>query len=227
MKRLVIVLLCVLTVFSLTSCFSEIVDEIEEEVEEVVEDVVEDVVEGAGELATKDISRGTITDGVYSNDFAGITFTNPDNWVYSTDEEISALMNNSSNIFDLSNAQEILWEVGVMYDMMVTDPTTNTNVGICYENTAVTVGRAVDETEYLELVKEQLGTQSTMLCNFLEIDRVKLGDGDYYRLVMEISYNGVDMKQAYYCRCIDKYMVSVTVTVTGNYTIEEIEAMFE
>ena len=59
----------------------------------------------------KTLSRGTIVDDVYTSEFMGVSFRKPKGWVYSTDEEIAAVMQIGA---DLLNTDEFLEQAAKM-----------------------------------------------------------------------------------------------------------------
>ena len=81
-----------------------------------------------------EISRGKIVADVYKNEYLGFEFTKPASWVYSTDEEIAAAMNLAVDKLLGDNYKEALENNPAIYDMMVVDTITRTNINIVYEN---------------------------------------------------------------------------------------------
>ena len=175
-----------------------------------------------------EISRGKIENGIYTNDFLGITFTKPQSWIFSTDEEIAALINISAESFLNENLKEILENNPTIYDMMVKDILTNTNINVTFENLEKSFATNITEEQYAEVVKQQYANLTGMSVTFAEeINTVKLGEADFTQIVCSVEAYGVNMTQIYYFRKVDKYMGSVIVTITSGYTVEDIEAMFK
>ena len=46
-----------------------------------------------------ELSRGIIEGDIYTSEYLDLTFTKPESWVYSTDEEIAAAMNLGVDMF--------------------------------------------------------------------------------------------------------------------------------
>ena len=59
-----------------------------------------------------------------------------------------------------------------------------------------------------------------------EIEKVKLGETEFTKLVCDTAVSGMNMTQVYYLRKVDGYMTFVIVTITSGYTVADIEAMF-
>ena len=103
MKRIISLLLSFLMLISLVSCFMSPL--------------------GFGNKKTV-ITRGTIDDEVYVNDCMGIEFVRPATWVYSTDEEIAAVIGIGVEMLGDKKFQAALDENYALYDMMVIDKIT-------------------------------------------------------------------------------------------------------
>ena len=175
-----------------------------------------------------ELSRGTVENGVYQNEFLGVSFNKPELWVYSTEEEIAALMNLVVDNLLNENLKETLENNPVIIDMVVIDPVSRSNLNITYENLAKSLSTNITVEQYIEAFKQQMSGMVGMTVTFTgEPETVKLGNVEFTRLLCNTTTNGVQTNQAIYLRKIDTYMISVSVTVVSGYTIAEIEAMFE
>ena len=97
------------------------------------------------------ISRGTISDdGVYRSESLSMSFTKPESWVYSTDEEIAELVNISVEMFDNEDFEKALENNAAIYDMMAKDLLTSTNVIVGYENLKKSFSSNITEEQYLD-----------------------------------------------------------------------------
>ena len=175
-----------------------------------------------------ELSRGTVENGVYQNEFLGVSFNKPELWVYLTEEEIAAQMNLAADKLLNENLKETLENNPSIIDMMVIDPVSRSNLNVTYENLAKALATNITIEQYIEVFKQQMSGMVGMTVTFTgEPETVKLGNVEFTRLLCNTTTNGVQMKQAVYLRKIDTYMISVSVTVVSGYTIAEIEAMFE
>lgn len=178
--------------------------------------------------AEKEISRGIIKGNVYKNNYLGFEFTKPKSWVYSTDEEIAAVMNIAVDQFLGDEYEEFLENNIAIYDMMVVDSITRTNINISYENLEKTLSSNITEEQYINAVKEQLAGVPGMTVTFSDKnEKVYLGKSNFTRCICESSVADTTYTQVFYLRKIDGYMVSVIVTIMDGYTVEEIEDMFQ
>lgn len=174
----------------------------------------------------KELARGVIDGDVYKSDYTGLQFTKPAEWVYSTDEEIAAAMNIGAEALGDQFA-ETLATLTTVYDMMVIDPTTGTNVSIAYENLTLSGAADMTNEEYLEAMKTQMAAVESMQIVFGEPGTVSLGDGEYLRVLCTTTLNEMSVEQVYYLRNIDGYMNFIIVTLAGDYDAAAVEAMFK
>ena len=173
------------------------------------------------------LSRGKIDGAVYTSEFLGFSFTRPETWVYSSDEEMAAAMNLGAELANM-DIEKALEQSGSLYDMMVVDTVTRSNINITIDNLTKTFASSITVDQYIASVKQSMSNISAMKVEFNdETSTVKLGKYDYTRVVCNVSANGVNMTQVYYVRKVDKYMCNVIVTLVSGYSIADIEAMFK
>lgn len=175
------------------------------------------------------ITRGEISQQIYTNEVMDFKFNAPSMWVYSTDEEIAlALDIAKDNFFSDKKFEAALNDNISIYDMLVVDKISNSNVIVGYENLKISLSSNITEEQYIEAVKKQFGEVSGIKVTFSEkTEKVKLGQTDFTKMVCKTTTNGVTVTQAYYVHKIGKYMGFVIITAYGNYSITDIEEMFE
>jgi len=128
------------------------------------------------ETQKAELSRGKIEGDVYKNEFLGFEFVKPSSWVYSTDEEIAAVMNVAVDNILGDKYKEALENNPAVYDMMVVDIVTRSNISVGYENLQKTFATNITEEQYIEAMKEQFKSVSAMTVEFPEeSEKVKLG----------------------------------------------------
>ena len=175
-----------------------------------------------------EFSRGIIEGDVYKNNFLGFEFTKPESWIYSTDEEIAALLNMSIDAFLDENFKKVLETNQTVYDMMVVDTITRSNIGVSYENLLMASASNITEKQYIEVLKNQLSSISGMTVSFPEeYETAMLGKTEFTKLVCTVNTQGVSMKQVYYLCKLNGFMCNVILTIPSGYTVEQIEAMFK
>lgn len=174
------------------------------------------------------IERGSIVDGTYVCETLGIAFEKPAFWQYYTDEEIAQLMNLTVDSFLGERFEAILDSNVAIYDMMVQDRISGTNVAIGYENLKISSSTSITESQYIEAAKQQLkySAMSPYVSFPYDTQTVKLGNIEFTRLVYINTMYGYDMIQAMYVRKLENYMGFVTITINDGYTLEDVESMF-
>lgn len=176
----------------------------------------------------KELSRGKIEESVYTNEYLGFKFTKPESWVYSTDEEIAEAVNLSVDLLLGENFEDTLANNTTVYDMMVIDTLTRTNINVGYENLSKSFSSNITINQYIEALKSQFANISGMTVTFPDTyETVKLGDVEFARIVCTTKIQATSMKQVYYLHKEGTYMCNVIVTIPSGYTVEQIEAMFE
>ena len=208
MQRIIAVILSLVMLFVLASCGLE---------------------KGLQSIASeqnKAITRGTIEGDTYSSEYAEITFTKPEAWTFSTDNEIAELMNASADVLDQSNFQKTVTSMISVYDMMVKDPATGANISVAYENLKLTNKTNISYDEYFEAFNKQYSNQTAFSVEIGKRFEKALGVQHYKACSYNLSYNDVDMKQYAYIRKIDNFMHIIMITTTEQTAIADIEAKF-
>jgi len=174
------------------------------------------------------LSRGEIDGGVYTNNNLNIRFAKPESWVFSTDEEIAAVMNMAAeNLLD-ENFKKALENNPSVYDMMVVDTVTRSNISVGYENLAKSYSSNITVEQYVEAMKRQFEKITEMTVTFSDkLETVKLGDTEFTRVVCSTTAYGTTMTQVYYLQKMNGYMGFVIATINNGYTVADIEAMFK
>ena len=217
MKKIIALALSALMLLSFVACGAK----------DVVDDVVNDVVDNIAEEANKEITRGVINGNSYTSEYSGISFTKPDAWTYSSDEELAALVSVSADQLNTTNFAKSVAEMGTVYDMMATDPATGSNVMVLYENMKITnAGNALSAKEYLDVLKTQLPTQSGMDYNFMAEETVDLNGKEYLKGTVTLTGDTSIISQVYYMSAIGDVMNVVIVTPVNGVTAADVEAMF-
>lgn len=184
---------------------------------------------GCGSRDTeKKLSRGTIEGDVYTSEFADIKFTKPENWVYSTDEEIAQVMNVGAEILEQSEFEKNAAELTTVYDMMVKDVLWGNNVSVGFENLQLSQASNITVEQYIDTIKTLMVQQaSAMNYEFGDTAEVALGEQTYTRLPAIGSYSGISFEQYMYLRKEGTYMIVITVSVFDGTEASTFEAMFQ
>jgi len=227
-KHILAFLLAVLTVLTLASCIfvpfdrdSGIDDESTSESISVFHTVT-DTTNGKPDTLT----RGTFEGDIYRNAFVNITFTKPESMIYATDDEIAQMLNitkeqlNDDKLFESAAITSVI-------DFMVTDPRTNNNINATFENLSKANATNITIEQYVDIFKDNINAMdSGYQYTFSDLEEVTLGTETYHKLVASVTVNNVSLQQGIYLRKVDKYMVSLSITVVDGTALSVYEACF-
>ena len=177
-------------------------------------------------LGSPELSRGEIDGNIYKNEFMGIEFTKPSSWQYYSDEEIASVMNIAAENLKGENLKKALEVNPAIYDMMVVDASTGTNINIVYENLRKSLSTNISVEKYVEELKKTMKSEGMNITFPDKLETVKLGDVEFTKCVCTVKAYGITMTQVYYLKKINGYMTSVILTVPSGYSIADVEAMF-
>lgn len=210
MKKLAFISALVLAVGSFSACSDDFNQKVKEKAVENMED------------ATADFAMGEVTNGVYSSDFSKMTFTAPDGWTFSSQDEILQMMDVGLDISgevsevnggDAELNKKIL-EKTTIYDMVAMNELTGENVIIMYENIPA---YGLDPKEYTvddymeNAVKMLNSVDSIQYTQSGEKETVTLGDREFVKTTFEASMPELNYttSQTYYVSQIDDFMMSI------------------
>lgn len=163
----------------------------------------------------KTFSRGIWEDNVYINEYLGLRCVLPDGFVAATDEEMAAVMGIGFDaISDDNEFRKKVAELKVIGDMMASDTANSRSITVSLENLKLSIGGTnIDEAAYAEITRKQLedlNESTNMDYETLEQTTVDLG-GESYLVMPVLSYGG-QLRQEYYLRRVDEYMLIVLLT---------------
>ncbi len=168
-----------------------------------------------GKVSEEDraLVRGTLEGNTYTSSFAGFTFTPPDSWAFSSEEEILSLMDISSE--DKDNADKLAEEIAkqkTIYETMAANADTGSNVIIMYENLSLTLGgTSYDEKKYANTLISQL-EDADYEYTFETTENLDFAGNTYYRMTAAAVYESVTVEQVYLLRKIDNYMLVICIS---------------
>ncbi|MEL7604241.1 MAG: hypothetical protein AAGU77_13880 [Bacillota bacterium] len=172
------------------------------------------------------LARGVIAQGVYTSDYAGLSFTAPEGWTFTTDEELADLMDMSADAMSDAGMEfsEDALKKQVLYDMQAKDPYTGANVLLLYENLALTGNTGISETKYLETTIKQLKDADVYAYAFGEITETQLCGQTYQMVQADMTDYG--MTQYYYARKVGKYMLCTIISLPSAGDVSDITGCF-
>lgn len=155
-------------------------------------------------------SRGTAENGVYTNSFAGLKFTPPEDWTFSSEEEIDEMMGISMDESDASALEKKYAEMVTIYDMVATAPD-GVNVIIMYQNLGMVPGGSkMTEQDYADVFIESLPEQFGDDISVGEVFTTEMA-GKTWTVIPASVYDGL-MFQDYYMLKVDKYIAVICFT---------------
>ena len=222
-KKLLALMLALALVFALTACGSEPKGNVTPSdnttpsaapADDKTESTPEPTVEPAPE---DDVELGSMTGGVYKNDFVGISCTMDDNWTYYSEEEILALNGLVADSTDDEELAEQLRDSDSFYDMMAENGETLENVNIVLENLGLIYGNTMDASGYIDVALENLESQmKSMGMNVTSCEKVsfdfcgKETDGIYITSSMAVEGMEIEVFQRMACVKAGTYMCVIT-----------------
>lgn len=158
-----------------------------------------------------EFTRGSVADGVYSNDFSGIVFEVPKDWTVSTDEELAQAMGLGSEYLTDETAKAAeLAKLTTIYDLMCSAPNGIDSVSIAYENVVLEGAPDATEEEMAEAISNTLVSGTSLGYAEVGVESRTLGSHEYVVLIMSAQQYG--FTQTYYLRRVGDYCVSIIIT---------------
>ena len=161
------------------------------------------------EVKKKEFSMGEWKDGVYTNDFIGLTVTEPDGWTHLSDEEIAESMNIAKDL--LNDNQKAALEISKLNSAnfaVINNTENGDNIRILGEKNTL----SLSAEKYLSAVKTGLEELESMDYEAGEITDGKIGNNACKVLSLKGTYSGVTFAQKYYTYEVEGYFISVIAT---------------
>ncbi len=163
-------------------------------------------------------SRGTVSGQTYRNDFAGLTVTLPEGWVFFSDEE----RENTYAGFDAydENGDFITCcDAGAWKE-------SGASLMITYENAAVLYGEAFSVEDYLSAAKESLAAQFSEAYGDVSVERLEadLAGKTVPYLSVPLSVGDLRLYDNLLAQKVGDYIVSVSFCVFSEAERDEVLA---
>lgn len=159
-------------------------------------------------------TRGSVTDGVYSNESLGINITVPTGFVALSDEQLNSLVTTSADSKGIDNFQEAIDSQVVTYDFGMVDGSGNGSVLVGIENLALegAEGLVNNESEYLAFVTANLSADPNAAYTFSDVYEFDGLQDTWYAVDCIESNNQVNSI------ILVKYLGKYVATIIYNYT---------
>lgn len=227
MKKILAILMALAMLFSFAACGEEDNDEKKKdkkpkETQSVEIDENEDI-NITEKPVEKKLSKGVISGNTYTNEFSDISFTKPTDWTFASDEQLSATVGQSLELFDMDIDEAILKNTSY-YDAMAVSPS-GENVIFAFENLKATNSVNITIEEYFVNFKK-MSEETGITLSFGSLKKDKLCGKSFYSSVASAQVNGSSVYQKYYMTIEGEIVILVSVTVKDANGFDKIEAMF-
>lgn len=172
---------------------------------------------GCGNIS-KEISLGSWNEDTYTNEFLGLTYSKPADWVRYTDEQIKDVMQLGQDLVDASEISKKLAELTSVTYLMSSSPN-GSNVILMSEKPVV----SMSVESYADSLKSQLESQTALTYTLSDVKKETI-DGKEFTTI-EASVETINQK--YYIYKVDKYIVSLIVTATEGNNVNDIISQFK
>lgn len=231
MKKVVLMLLAVMLIFSVTACGGN--DDVRGDIAPAVsEPAVEETptVEGTPVADEEEdaFSKGTSENNVYENEFLGMGCSLDSSWTFQTDEQIEE-MNKSAAAQSGLDYETYYDNASVIYDMHAVNENATDNMIVSFENLGVLYGAVIDEQAYLDATIETVGTAYANMG--FEVISTEIADGTiagetHKTLAIELNTNGTPYYQKVYVVQQGKYMCVLTFSAATEEALDAMAASF-
>ena len=175
------------------------------------------------------ITRGVYNEDrtVFTNDSTGMRIELPEGWYACTDDEVAAALMPSVTGGELAEwGEEEFKREKVIPDTIITDPDTNYNLVIQYENLAAENAAHVTDEFYMENIKSQL-EKTGQDYTYEEMDDLVLSGKTYHALKASTEVNGVVVEQIMRFSRHGDYMICVVYTSLGENSEQQLKEFFK
>ncbi|MCL1936317.1 MAG: hypothetical protein FWF57_08110 [Defluviitaleaceae bacterium] len=174
------------------------------------------------------LKRGIWDGNVYTNEWLGVRFFMPDNWVIATDEEIADLLGVASDILPVlgKDIPADFWEIAgvtTMHDMLVSEAETGNSVQIIFErlvfpNTQMTVE---------DLMESMMGfLQEVGINAYINPGTTQIGGYNWHSLNTELDVSGTIIYGRQFYSIRDNFARTIVITYSNDAQLEDFLSMF-
>lgn len=199
---------------------------------DVSDDVRGDIVSGDASSSSQEsqpeFSLGKAANGVYKNDFLGLSCTVPASWEFYTDEQILEMNNIAAQYYDEDIAEQ-LQNAAIIYDMIATDPGTGNNININLEKLTPVQAMSMDIKQTLEA---QIDSIKSVYANMgytnteVQYRKVTVDGRELDGLFITANIQGMDLYAASFAFMKGSYLANVSITAMQTDKTAEILGYF-
>ena len=178
------------------------------------------------DLTDKTLERGSVTDGVYHNDFSGLTVTFNDTWSVSDDEALAEI--SGCTVEDMASDKFLSTIAGreKTYDFSAYSELLDVEVNVYFENMLSYSDKFLTDEEYAEQFISDLPNTEATATKVLENTTVMIGGYEYHKVVCSAHVLSMTVTQAHYFRTVDGIACGISVVYSDAGVIAQVEEMF-
>lgn len=174
---------------------------------------------------------GTVNGNVYESRFSGLKLTAPEGWKFSTEDELLEMMDIATEQFE-DDAKKKAAEIGrqkTIYDAMLMDQESGTNVIIMYENMSASIGGSLySAEEYAGILENNVKSESGY--RSIKNEAADFCGEKYHCFIWQtVNANNVGIEQCALIRKVDNYMLSIVFSYVpdSGVSLDGLKGMFE
>lgn len=169
------------------------------------------LVTGCSVEKKQEFSMGNWEGNIYTNDFLGVTYSMPEDWTRTSDEELESLIEDATDLMEYNDAEKKLLELKAVYYLLAKSPT-GSNLILGSEK----VVGGVSDVKYAKNLKKQLESQENLNYTLSSVKLETINDKEFVTLEASLE----NIKQKYFIYKIDNHIIYLCVT---GFTVEEID----
>ncbi len=184
-----------------------------------------------GEAATQDeFAPGSVSGGVYTNEFAGIGCKLDDSWSFYTAQQIDELNGMLADGAQSESVKTMLSENRSTFDMYAVSTDGLMTMSVAFQNLGLLSGATVSAQEYVELASAELS--STLQAYGYEDVSVQVTTADFVgktacpAVTVAAQRSGTKMYERLICLKTGNYVYCVTLCSFTEDVTEEMAALF-
>lgn len=175
-----------------------------------------------------EFSMGKAENGIYKNDFLGLTCTVPAGWEFYTDEQIREMNNFTADFYDEEFAEQIQ-NATIIYDMLASNAADGSSINVNLEKLNPAQMLILDVKKSLEAqidtiksTYENMGYTNTQV----QYQKVTVDGQELDGLMIKAQIQGIDLYCTLFSFTKGSYMANVSVTTTQADTTSQILGYF-
>ena len=177
----------------------------------------------------KEYTAGVVDGSTYTSEFAGITCTLSESWIFLSQDEIAQIGGVASDLTTDEKLKESLNSGATIYEMYAMD-SDSTSLNITVGDLGVIYGTVLDVKDYASSAADQMPSamESIGMENVTaELTTVTFAGQQQTAIAVTASFQSVPMYEVLVCLKQGNYIYNVTVCSYGSDRTAEVLALFQ